>query len=136
MDSNCKIILFLDDSETPLAELVAPTHFQLNTNKMVDGEHTLKIVSQDSSGLEGIEIIPFTVANGPSISVEGLQKNATVFGEVPIMINAYVNKGSETFFLQGSETPQSTPTWIWVIIMLVLIFGVFYLLNYFNPVDL
>ena len=72
MDSNCKVILFLDDSETPLAELMAPTHFQLNTNKMVDGEHTLKIMSQDESGLGRIEIIPFTVSNGLSISVECL----------------------------------------------------------------
>ena len=133
MENNCKVILFLDNSETPLAELIAPTHFQLNTNKLVDGQHTLKIVSQDIDGQEGIEIIPFIVSNGPSISVEGLQKNATDFGEVPIMINAYVNKGSETFFLQGSETPQSTPTWIWVIIMLVLISGAFYLLYYINP---
>lgn len=132
MDSNCKVILFLDDSQVPLAELTTPTHFQLNTKKLVDGEHTLKIVSQDGDGVEGIEVIPFTVSNGPSISVEGLQKDATVFGEVPIMINAYVNKGEETFYLQGSETPQSTPTWVWIIIMLVLVCGVFYLLYYFN----
>src|SRR5690554_2683537 len=133
MENNCKVILFLDDSETPLAELIAPTHFTLDTQKLVDGEHVLKIISQSSDGKEGIEIIPFIVSNGPSISVEGLQKNAKVFGEVPIMINAYENKGSETFFIQGSETPQSTPTWIWIIIILVLVFGVFYLLYYFNP---
>lgn len=133
MESNCKVILFLDDSPTPLAELVAPTHFTIDTKKLVDGEHTLKIISQSQDGKEGIKIIPFQVSNGPSISVEGLQKNATVFGEVPIMINAYENKGSETFYIQGSETPQSTPSWIWIVVILVMVFGAFYLLYYFNP---
>lgn len=48
-----KIKLFVDDDPQPIAELVPPVQFDLDTRKLTDGEHTLKIVSKSPTGREG-----------------------------------------------------------------------------------
>ena len=64
MIEKSSIIIFLDDETEPIGEFLSPVNFELNTNKMVDGKHTLKIVSKDPGGKEGIRYIPFVVKNG------------------------------------------------------------------------
>ena len=49
-----KVFLFIDDDIQPIAELETPIVFDLDTKKLADGEHVLKIVSQSPSGKEGI----------------------------------------------------------------------------------
>lgn len=121
MKSKSLVTLFVDDDLQPIGSFAAPVSFELDTRKLTDGQHILKIVSKDQNGKEGIKLIPFTVRNGPAIAVEGLKKDDVVDGIVPLMINAY-GKGNQTsFILHGSETPHSIP--IWIIILLILFVG-------------
>ena len=89
MEDKSKIFVFIDDEEQPVAAFTSPVNFELDTRKLVDGNHTLKIVSKDPTGKEGIRLITFEVRNGPAIDVEGIRENAVVDGILPIMINAY-----------------------------------------------
>ena len=88
MKDKSTIFIFLDDEQKPIAEFVSPVNFELDTRKMVDGKHTLKIVSKDPTGKEGLRIVPFEVRNGPSIAIDGIKENAVVDGVLPLMINA------------------------------------------------
>lgn len=112
-----KVILFLDDETTPIGEYDAPVNFELNTLKMTDGQHHLRIVSQDPTGKEGIRIIPFTVRNGPAIAVEGLNDNDVVDGVLPVMVNAYGKGNQKQFLIDSIETPKSVPSWLWATII-------------------
>jgi len=112
------ITLFIDDDPQPVGEFPAPVTFDLDTRKLVDGPHELKVVSKDNRGKEGIKIIPFVVRNGPAIAIEGLKKDEIVEGVLPLMINAYGKGDQKTFMLHGSETPQSIPWWVIVGIVL------------------
>ena len=132
MANESTIVIFMDDSPKPIAELKSPVTFELDTRKIVDGKHTLKIVSKDPMGKEGIRLIPFEVRNGPAITIEGIRENAVVDGVLPIMINAY-GKGNQTkFLITGSETPQSIPSWLWLLVIVVGVNMLFYLISYFT----
>ncbi|UOE48833.1 cytochrome C [Mucilaginibacter sp. SMC90] len=106
------VTLFIDEQPQPIGEFPAPVSFELDTRKLTDGKHTLRIISRDLSGREGVRTIPFIVRNGPAIAVEGLKKDEIVEGVLPLMINAYGKGDQKTFLLHGSETPQSIPWWV------------------------
>ncbi|RKD16147.1 cytochrome C [Pelobium manganitolerans] len=121
MKSQNEVALFIDDDIQSIGVFPTPVSFELDTTKLTDGEHILKIVSKDHTGKEGIKLVPFTVRNGPAIAIEGLKKNEVVDGVVPLMINSY-GKGNQTsFILHGSETPHSIP--IWIVILIILFIG-------------
>ena len=124
------IFIFLDEEPTPIAEFISPVNFELDTRKMVDGKHTLKIVSRDPTGKEGLRIVPFEVRNGPSIAIEGIKENAVVDGVLPLMINAYGKGDQKTFLIEGSETPQSIPSWVWILIIGFAGWVLYYLITY------
>jgi hypothetical protein len=129
MEDKNKITIFLDDDKQPLATFTPPVNFELDTKKIIDGDHILTIVSKDISGKEGIRKIPFEVRNGPAIAVEGLKDHEKVDGIVSLMINAY-GKGNQTKFnIEGIETPQSVPTWLWVLIMSFVGWAMYYLIS-------
>ena len=90
MSTQSKVLIFIDDEKKPYGEYLAPINFELDTRKLVDGEHILKVVSKDPLGKEGIRKIPFVVRNGPSVAVEGLNENDIVDGVIPIMFNVYI----------------------------------------------
>ncbi len=117
MEDNSTVTLFLDGAKQPIAAFKAPVNFELDTRKLVDGEHLLTIVSKDPSGQEGIRKVPFVVRNGPAISIEGIRENDVVDGIVPLMISAYGKGDQRRFIIGGSETPRSVPTWLWVFII-------------------
>jgi hypothetical protein len=126
MEEKSKIYIFIDDEKKPIAELMSPVNFDLDTSKLVDGNHTLKIVSKDPSGKEGIRLIPFEVRNGPAIAIEGIKENAVVDGVIPIMINAYGKGDSKNFLIIGSETPQSIPFWIFILLIVFVAWSIYY----------
>lgn len=132
MEDKSTIFIFLDDEAAPMAKLVSPVNFELDTRKLVDGRHTLKIVSKDPSGKEGLRIIPFEVRNGPAIDVAGIQENAVVDGVLALMINAYGKGDSKNFMITGSETPQSIPSWVWILIIGIGGWALYYLVAYIN----
>jgi hypothetical protein len=136
MEDKSTVFLFLDKDQTPIAEFLSPVNFELDTRKMVDGKHELKIISKDPTGKEGIRIIPFEVKNGPAIAVEGITENAVVDGIVPLMINAYGKGDQKRFLITGSETPQSIPAWIWILLIGFLGWSIYYLIRYINLINI
>jgi len=132
MAPKSKIIIYIDNEPDPIAAFEAPVNFELDTRKLIDGEHLLTIVSKDPSGKEGIRKIPFEVRNGPAISIEGIRENAVVDGVLPLMINAYGKGDQKEFIISGSETPQSIPAWVWILIIGFVGWALFYLVRYFS----
>ena len=130
MEDKSTIFIFIDDEQKPVASFVSPVHFELDTRKLVDGNHTLKIVSKDPTGKEGVRIIPFEVRNGPAIAIEGIKKNSIVDGVLPLMINAYGKGDQKKFLIEGSETPQSIPSWVWILIIGIGGWVLYYLITY------
>ncbi len=126
MSTQSKVLIFLDDELKPYGEYLAPINFELDTRKLVDGNHTLKIISKDPLGKEGIRKIPFIVRNGPSVAVEGLNENDVVDGIIPIMINAYGKGDQKRFLIEGSETPRSIPAWVWAIVISFVGWAIYY----------
>ncbi|RFM26466.1 cytochrome C [Deminuibacter soli] len=126
MKEKSTIFIFVDDEIHPVAELQSPVNFELDTTRLVDGKHQLKIVSRDPSGKEGVRYIPFEVRNGPAIAIEGIKEDAVVDGVVPLMINAYGKGDAKNFLIVGSETPQSIPFWIFVLLILFVAWGIYY----------
>jgi hypothetical protein len=47
MEDRSTVRIFLDDEPKPLGEYAAPVHFELDTTRLVDGNHCLRIVSRD-----------------------------------------------------------------------------------------
>ncbi|GAA4445544.1 cytochrome c [Ravibacter arvi] len=132
MSGKSKVLIFVDDDVQPVAEALAPTNFDLDTRKLADGSHSLKIVSKDPSGKEGVRVIPFTVRNGPAIAIEGIKENDVVEGVLPLMINAYGKGDQKSFLISGSETPQSIPSWVWIIIILFTGWALYYVIRYLD----
>ncbi len=133
MEDNRIIKVYLDDEPQPFAEFAPPVKFVLDTTKIPDGKHTLKIVARSSSNVEGVRTIPFEVRNGPEISVVGLKKNEVVDTQIPITINAYGSETKDSFVIKGSETPQAIPAWVWALIISFVGFALFYVIMYWNP---
>ncbi len=131
-EDKSKILLFVDEDAQPIAELTAPVQFELDTRKLTDGEHTLKLVSKSPSGREGIRRIKFIVRNGPAIAVEGLSENSVVDGTIPLMINAYDKGNQKKFIIEGSETPQSVPNWLWILLIAFFGWAAFYIITNFS----
>jgi hypothetical protein len=131
-EDKSKILLFLDDDAQPIAELLAPVQFELDTRKLTDGEHILKLISKSPTGREGIRKIKFIVRNGPAIAIEGISNNAVVDGIIPLMINAYDKGNQKKFIIEGSETPQSVPSWLWVLLVVFFAWAVYYLITNFS----
>jgi hypothetical protein len=132
MQDQSTVLIFIDDETTPVGEYNVPLNFELDTTKIVDGDHVLKIVSKSALGKEGIRKIPFTVRNGPAIAVEGIKANAVVDGVLPIMVNAYTKGDQKKFLIEGSETPRSIPAWVWAIIILFAGWSVYYAVTSLN----
>ncbi len=132
MQDKSKIMLFVDDEVQPIAAFISPVNFELDTRKLTDGKHILKIVSKDPTGKEGIRLIPFEVRNGPAIDVEGITENAVVDGVLPLMINAYGKGDQKIFLIEGSETPKSIPSWVWILIIGFAGWALYYLFTYFS----
>lgn len=135
MHEKSTIFIFIDDDTKPVAEVLSPVSFELDTRKLTDGKHTLRIVSKDPTGKEGVRLIPFVVRNGPAISVEGISENAVVDGVLPLMINAYGKGDQKSFLIEGSETPQSIPAWVWILIIGFAGWALYYLVSYISLIE-
>lgn len=131
-EDKSRILLFVDDEVQPIAEMSAPVQFELDTRKLTDGEHTLKLISKSPTGREGIRKIKFIVRNGPAIAIEGLSENEVVDGTIPLMINAYDKGNQKKFIIEGSETPQSVPSWLWILLIAFFGWAAYYLITNFT----
>ncbi|MCK0159093.1 cytochrome C [Allomuricauda sp. F6463D] len=132
MEDNRIIKVYLDQETRPFAEFSPPVKFVLDTTKIPDGKHSLRIVARSSNNVEGIKTIPFEVRNGPEIAVVGLKDNEVVDTQVPITINAYGSETNDSFVIRGSETPKAIPAWVWALLILFIGFALFYAIMYWN----
>src|SRR5690625_7884457 len=106
--------------------------FLLDTTKIPDGHHQLKIVAKSTSDVEGVRTIPFVVRNGPSIDVVGLKENEVINEQIPITINTYGSDRLNFFKVIGSETPKEIPTWVWILVVLYFVFYRFFVFYFFT----
>lgn len=129
MQTKKRVKVFIDDASQPIGDFLPPVNFQLDTTKLTDGEHSLKIIANSSDGIEGIKVIPFVVRNGPQIDVDGLNDNDVVDESIDLTINAYGSESQEQFLVSGSETPKAVPSWLWVLLISFVSWGIFYLVS-------
>lgn len=133
MEDNRVVKVFLDDDPAPFAEFTPPVKFVLDTTKIPDGKHRLKIVAKSTDNVESVRTIPFEVRNGPAIAVVGLEDNEVVNDHIPLTINAYGSERSDIFVVTGSETPKAVPSWVWALLIAFAAFALFYLIMYLHP---
>lgn len=126
-DDDQQVLLFLDDSPVPFARYAPPVKLDLDTTRLVDGPHELRVVARSSSGQEGVQRIPFVVRNGPAITVLGLRPDDIVSEVVPLTVTAYGSERTDSFVIKASETPQGIPAWVWAGIIAFLGWGAYYL---------
>ncbi len=124
-----QIRIYIDEQEAPLARFIPPVNFKLDTTRLEDGPHELKIIASSSQGREGIKRIPFVVRNGPQIDVDGLKAEEEVDEILDLTINAYGSESQEQFLVSGSETPKAVPSWLWVLLISFVSWGIFYLIS-------
>jgi hypothetical protein len=124
-----EVRLFLDDNPVPFACYAPPVKIDLDTTRLVDGPHELRVVARSSSGQEGVQRIPFIVRNGPAITVLGLSAHDTVSEVVPLTVTAYGSERTDSFVIKASETPQGVPAWVWAGILAFVGWGAYYLLT-------
>lgn len=132
MEDKRIIKVFLDDDPAPFAEFKPPVKMMLDTTKITDGRHKLKIIAKSTDGVEGIKIVPFEVRNGPAIDLVGLKENDVVDDKVTLTINAYGSERKDFFVVTGSETPKGIPSWVWAILIGFFGWAMFYAIMYWN----
>ncbi len=132
MENKRKVTVFLDDEQVPFGVFEPPAKLILDTTKIADGKHKLKIKAVSSNGIEGVRIIPFEVRNGPEIAVIGLKDNEIIESNTSITINAYGSETSESFIIRGSETPKAVPSWVWACIIAFVGFAIFYFITHWT----
>jgi hypothetical protein len=127
-----QVRIFLDDDPQPFGEFKAPVRFVLDTTKLVDGEHHLRIVSRSTDGKEGLKNVRFQVRNGPAITIVGISDGDIIDDKVPVLINSYGSERKDFFIVQGSETPKAIPSWIWVLLISFIGWAIFYVIMYWT----
>ena len=132
MENKRKVTVFLDDEKIPFGEFEPPVKLVLDTTKITDGKHELKIKAISSNGIEGVRIVPFEVRNGPEIAIVGLKDNEIIESNTVITINAYGSETSESFIIRGSETPKAVPSWVWACIIAFVGFAIFYFITHWT----
>jgi len=132
MENKRKVTVFLDNEKVPFGVFEPPAKLVLDTTKIADGKHELKIKAVSSNGIEGLRIIPFEVRNGPEIAVVGLKDNEVIESNTVITINAYGSETSESFIIRGSETPKAVPSWVWAFLIAFAGFAIFYFITHWT----
>lgn len=121
--------VYLDDSDQPIATYRPPARVHLDSRTIPDGDHVLRLEAVDAIGNVGIRRLPFTVANGPGITVTGLRAGSRVRGEINIDVNAF--SAEEPFDPVRAESPGPIPVWTWVLIVIIGVWAMWYGLEYF-----
>ncbi|MBI3015250.1 MAG: c-type cytochrome [Candidatus Tectomicrobia bacterium] len=132
-DNEVVIKVFLDGETEPLTQFNAPETFTLDTNKLPDGLHTLRVEAKDQRNVVNVREVKFFVHNGPAITVSGLSEGDEVKGEISILVNAYGGEGEVHFEPRRAETPAPIPTWAWVLFLAIVAWAIWYLTSQWSP---
>lgn len=133
LQNGVRTLVYLDDETAPLLSHRPPVRFELDTSRLDDGDHRLRVEAYDSSGRKGVRTIRFTVRNGPGIAVNGVRDNDVLEGKIPILINAYGGSRETHWEPSRAETPAPIPSWAWVLFIVIVAFGAFYGVRLWNP---
>lgn len=128
-----RIDIFLDGATEPLLSTTPPLSFELDSSRLDDGPHVLRVEAYDSHGVKGVRTIDFSVRNGPGIAVSGIRQNDVLEGTIPVIVNAYGGTSAVHWEPSQAETPAPPPTWAWVLLILVIAFGLFYGIEQWSP---
>src|SRR5690606_8758723 len=128
-----RIDVFLDDGAEPIASYSPPLRFELDTTRLPDGPHTLRVEAYDSFGTKGVKVVRFTVRNGPGIVVSGLRQDDVLEGTVPVLVNSYGGAVESKWEPSRAETPSPVPTWAWVLVIMLVAYGLYYGVQHWNP---
>ncbi len=128
-----RIDIFLDDATEPLLSTTPPLSFELDSSRLDDGPHVLRVEAYDSHGVKGVRTIDFSVRNGPGIAVSGIRQNDVLEGTIPVIVNSYGGTSAIHWEPSQAETPAPPPTWAWVLLILVTAFGLFYGIQQWSP---
>jgi hypothetical protein len=126
-----RIRIFVDNHPESLSDQAPPATVTIDTRRLADGEHRLRIEARDATGDTGIRTMPFVVRNGPGITISGLRDGATVHGAVTFMVNAF--GAEEPFEPHRAESRSPTPIWMWVLSLVILAWAVWYITMQWNP---
>jgi mono/diheme cytochrome c family protein len=124
------VTVFLDDGREPISVNKPPARLSLDTTKLEDGEHMLRIEAVDSIGNLGVRRMQFTVANGPGITISGLRNGSRVEGTIDIEVNAFGSE--EPFDPERAESWTPVPVWTWVFFAIVVGWAAWYGIEYFQ----
>lgn len=127
------VIVWLDDASEPLLRYRPPVRFELDTSRLEDGRHRLRIEAYDSTGQKGVRTVPFVVRNGPGIAINGISDNDVLEGKIDVLVNSYGGAAEAHWEPSRAETPAPVPTWAWVLFIVVVAFGVYYGVRQWNP---
>jgi len=128
-----RIEVYLDNESEPIAVYRPPGRFTLDTNKLDDGEHQLRIIAYSATNKKSLKTIPFTVRNGPGIDVDGLKDNDVLDGKISLLINAFGGSSEEQWEPERAETPAPIPTWAWVLFIFIFAWSIYYFVEQFSP---
>lgn len=124
--NSVKIEVYLDDSPEPLGVYTPPASFELDTTKLPDGPHKLRLKATDRAGVQAVREVDFIVRNGPGIAVVGLSRGDIVEGRIPVLVNAYAGASEEQWEPRRAETPAPIPTWSWVLFLSIVAWAMWY----------
>jgi mono/diheme cytochrome c family protein len=130
LDAVDGISLYLDDETEPFATYRPPATCTLDTTTLEDGPHVLHVRARDGSGKIGRRSIPFSVQNGPGITVTGLQAHERVSGTIAIDVNAF--SATEPFDPVRAESSGPIPVWTFVMMALIAAWAGWYGLTEFQ----
>src|SRR5690606_12984012 len=130
MEDNRIVKVFLDDDPSPFGEFKPPVKFMMDTTKIPDGKHKLRMVAKSTNGIEGVKEVNFTVRNGPAIDLIGLKENDVVDNIVTFTVNAYGSERIYFVIVTGCETPKGILTWIWAILSGFSGWALYYAIRY------
>jgi mono/diheme cytochrome c family protein len=128
-----RVDIFLDGAGQPLLSMTPPLNFELDTSRLEDGPHVMRIEAYDAQGVKGIRTVDFTVRNGPGIAISGIEQHDVLDGKIPIIVNAYGGTSAVDWEPSQAETPAPPPTWAWLSLILFGAFGLFYSVLQWSP---
>ncbi|MGH1539042.1 MAG: c-type cytochrome [Arenicella sp.] len=115
-----KIDVYIDGSAQPIKTIQPPEKFQLDSTELIDGPHQLIFKAVDDGVDVSTKLINFTVQNGPTIVVHGIDDDDILSGNIALLANAYGAEIGDEFEPVRMETPRPVPTWAWVLFLIVL----------------
>ena len=127
--------VFLDDGEEPIAQYHPPAQIRLDSSKLSDGSHRLRIEAESQDGTVGVREVGFEVRNGPAINVDGLADGEVVRGDLTMMVHAWGGADEEDWEPSRAESPAPPPTWAWVLVIVVVAWALYYGVMYWSPTE-